>query len=171
MLDVAREKLKRESLHAELIRGSMTDLSRFADGSFCGAICMFSTLGLIRGKNNRLEFVTEVRRVLEPGGLFIAHVHNRFYKLWDRGGRIWLMKTYLLHAFAGLEVGDVVGEYRGLPDMYLHLFGLGELKGLIRRSGMKLESIIPLNRSRSGPLGAHLLMSLRGNGFLAIARR
>ncbi len=171
MLDVAREKLDRDSLQAELVRGSMTDLSRFTDGSFRYAICMFSTLGLIRGKWNRLEFLREVRRLLQPGGLFVTHVHNRFCKVSNRGGRIWLMKTYLLHSFAGLEVGDVVGQYRGLPDMYLHLFSLGELKRLIRRSGMKLESIIPLNHSRSGPLESRFLLSLRGNGFLAIARR
>ncbi|HUW56988.1 MAG TPA: L-histidine N(alpha)-methyltransferase [Planctomycetota bacterium] len=171
MLDVAREKLKRESLKAQLVHGSFARLSDFVDRSFRYAICMFSTLGLIRGKENRAAFLDEVRRILEPGGLFVTHVHNRFNKLWSREGRIWLTKTYLGRAFSGLEVGDVIGEYRGLPEMYLHLFSLGELKGLVRASGMTLEELVPLNRGRSGPLRTRFLVSLRGNGFLAVARR
>jgi len=171
MLDVAREKLKRESLHAELVRGSITDLSRFADGSFRCAICMFSTLGLIRGRRNRLDFLREVRRVLEPGGLFIAHVHNRTYKVWDREGRLWLLKNWFLRPFSKLEAGDVVGDYRGIPKMYLHLFSLGELKRLVREAGLRLEHVIPLNRTRGGLLPGRFLVSLRANGFLVVARK
>lgn len=171
MLDVAREKLARESLHAELVRGSITDLSRFADCSFRYAICMFSTLGLIRGHRNRTEFLREVRRVLEPGGLFVAHVHNRTCKVWDREGRAWLLKNRLFRPFSGLEVGDMVGEYRGIPDMYLHLFSLGELKRLMRKAGLHLEHVIPLNRSRNGPLQSRFLVSLRANGFLVVGRK
>jgi len=171
MLDVTREKLNRQSLWAELIRGSMTDLSRFADGSFRYALCMFSTMGLIRGHRNRRAFLNQVHRVLEPGGLFVAHVHNRLHKLWDRNGRAWLLKNCLLRPFSRLEVGDLVGEYRGIPDMYLHLFSLWELKRLIRGAGLRLEGLIPLNQSRSGPLRFPILRSLRANGFIVVARK
>jgi len=171
MLDVAREKLDREGLEAHLVTGSITDLSRFDDGAFRYALCMFSTMGLIRGADNREAFLHEVRRLLEVGGLFVFHVHNRFHKLYERGGRRWLLGTYLLHPFHKLEIGDIVGEYRGIPEMYLHTFSLGEVKRLLRAVRLELEGVLPLNRKRSGALRSHCLMSWRANGFIAVARK
>ena len=171
MLDEARDKLRRESLTAELVRTSITDLSQFPDRSFRYAICMFSTLGLIRGHDNRREFLMEVRRLLEPGGLLVVHVHNRLYRLWDREGACWLITSCLFSSRTGLEVGDMIGEYRGIPDMFLHLFSPGELKRLIREAGLELERMIPLNRARSGPLRRRFLLSMRANGLIAIARK
>jgi len=171
MIDVTSEKLRSASLDAELLTGTMTDLSRFAAGSFRYAICMFSTMGLIRGRDNRLAFLRQVRRVLEPGGRFVVHVHNRLYKLREPGGPGWLARTYLLNRFRGLEVGDMVGEYRGIPDMFLHTFTLGELRRLLHRSALELEGVLPLNGRRSGALRSHFLMSWRANGFIALARK
>lgn len=171
MLDVTREKLAREHLSGKLYRGSITDLSRFENGSFCYAICMFSTLGLVGGHANRRQFLKEVRRVLEPGGVFVVHVHNRIHKLWERGGRRWLLRTYLLAPFSRLEVGDMVGEYRGIPDMYLHSFRLGEVKRLLRGAGLTPQQLIPLDLARGGPLHSCLLVGLRANGYIVIASR
>jgi len=171
MLEVAREKLRREGLDARLVEGSITDLSRFDDGAFRYALCMFSTLGLIRGRANRVELLREVRRILETGGCLVFHVHNRLHKLFERGSRGWLAATYLLRPFRRLEIGDLVGEYRGIPDMYLHTFTLGEVKRLLRRADLELEGVLPLNRTRSGALRSHLLMSWRANGFIVVARK
>jgi hypothetical protein len=65
----------------------------------------------------------------------------------------------------------MIGEYRGIPDMFLHLFSPGELKRLIREAGLELERMIPLNRARSGPLRRRFLLSMRANGLIAIARK
>jgi len=171
MLDVVREKLRCESLAAELVRSSMTDLSWFPDRSFRYAICMFSTMGLVRGHENRREFLREVWRVLQPRGLFVVHVHNRLYRLWDREGACWWVRSCLFPPSADLEMGDMVGEYHGIPDMYLHLFSLGELKGLIRGAGFEVERMIPLNRTRSGLLRRRSFLSIRANGLIAVARK
>ena len=171
MIDVAREKLAREGLDAELVTGNITDLSRFDTTSFRYAICMFSTLGLIRGADNRLAFLEEVCRLLEPGGRFVAHVHNRLHKITERGGLRWLLRSYLLGPFSEYDVGDMVGEYRGIPDMFLHTFTRGELTRLLRRAAFEVEGVLPLNHARSGPLRPRLLTSLRANGFIVVARK
>jgi hypothetical protein len=65
----------------------------------------------------------------------------------------------------------MVGEYRGIDDMYLHIFTPGELKRLIRCAGMHLERLMPLNHERSGPLQPEVLLALRANGIIVVARR
>ena len=171
MLDVAREKIDHDGLHARLVQGSITDLSGFEDGAFRYAICMFSTLGLISGRENRRQFLSEVRRILAPGGLFIFHVHNRLHRVWDHDGRMWLLRSTFINPFQELEAGDMVGEYRGIPDMYLHIFSPGEAKRLARSAGLRLRRVIPLNGERSGPLAGSWFASLRANGLIVVAER
>ena len=170
MLAVAEKKLQTEGLSAELVRQDMCDLTRFEPASFDYVICMFSTLGLIRGRAHRLNVLREVRRVLKPGGKFVFHVHNRWHNLLDSEGRWWLLRTYLAMPAAGFEVGDKIMEnYRLIRGMYLHIFSLGEVRRMVRRSGMILHDVIYLSRSRDERLPPGLLGSVRANGFLVVA--
>ena len=171
MLDVARQKLRDASLKVQLIRGDLCNLAMFRSDAFRYAICMFSTLGLIRWHENRVAFLKEVRRILEPGGVLVVHAHNRFSNITSMQKRLWLLKSYLLRPFRRTELGDIVGEYRGIPNMFMHTFSPGELRSLLIEADFDVERMIQLNANRSGPLEAKLLTSLRSHGMIAVAKR
>ena len=79
---------------------------------------------------------------MKPGGRLVLHVHNRWYNLFDREGRNWLLKTHLVMPFEDYEVGDkLIDNYRLIPRMYLHIFSLGEVRRMLRRAGFSLERV------------------------------
>jgi SAM-dependent methyltransferase len=47
--------------------------------TFDSAICLYSTLGMIRGEPQRENVIRNVAKLLRPGGRFIVHVHNRWF--------------------------------------------------------------------------------------------
>jgi SAM-dependent methyltransferase len=115
------------------------------------------------------QLLAHVRRALRPGGRLIIHVHNRWYSLFDPQGRWWLARSWLTNRFRGLESGDRVFEYRGIPNMCLHTFTLGELKKLLRGAGFSLRQLISLDTQRQRPLARPWLLGrVRANGWIAV---
>jgi len=170
MLDVAAAKLERASIRAPLVLADMRAPLPFASGSFDGVLCMFSTIGLIPSAAGRAAFVSEAKRILRPGGLFVFHVHNRLYNVFHSWGRFWLLRTYTWdRLFSNLEIGDrIMPSYRGIKHMFLHIFSRDEVVSLVRDSGLELRRLVLLNSERTaeirGPLPAW-----RSNGFIVIA--
>ena len=172
MISECRRKLQDQALQARLILGDIADLSHFEDNTFRYCTCMFSTLGLIRGRRNRLALVREVRRILKPGGLFFFHVHNRLYNVFDPQGRRWLFYTYAIGPLAGLQTGDkIMDGYRNIPNMFLHIFSSREVRRLVRRSGLSLRELFHLSPTRDRPLQARAFRSWRANGFLVTTEK
>lgn len=173
MLDVVRDKLYKTGIDASLIRADMMELpTLFSPGSFDYASCMFSTLGLIAGRANRLEFLDGVVRVLRPGGLLAVHVHNRWHGLTTPNG-LYALAANLWQTYRGrAELGDkILWYYRGIRDMYVHVFSRRELEDLLTAAGFIVREIVPLNGSRSGPLWPQVMTNIRANGFIALAER
>ena len=89
-LDMLREfKAKVASLvqnEAVAIRSNMAHLECLADGFADAVLCMYSSLGMVQGRENRRSFMKHARRILAPGGNFFVHVHNRGSWLRDPGG-------------------------------------------------------------------------------------
>ncbi len=171
MLSVTRDKLLRENLHADLLHQDFCDLSSLTPASFDTVLCMFSTLGLIRGRLHRTDVLRQVHRVLKPGGLLVLHVHNRWFNLFDPQGFLWLLQTHFIMPFQGYQVGDKILEhYRHVPRMYLHIFSLSEVRRMLTRAGFTLDRVVYLNRSRDGELACRIFRSLRANGFIVAAR-
>ena len=88
MLAGAAAKLQAEGLSARLVQ---TNFCALPIGNTPGtlpeeccdyALCMFSTLGLIYGRENRLHFLRQIGRLLTAGGQLALHVHNRTYNWW-----------------------------------------------------------------------------------------
>ncbi|MBN1846868.1 MAG: methyltransferase domain-containing protein [Sedimentisphaerales bacterium] len=180
MLIMARTKLRQAHLadRARLIRADFCHLpvepagggSYLTEGRYDYALCMFSTLGLIRGHRNRFAFLATVRRLLKPGGLLALHVHNRGANLFSHEGRIFLLKNAIWHRLGRGERGDkILPRYRGIRDMFIHVFSRREITDLLTESGFAVRRIIPLNRRRNGPLGPGRWSDLRANGFLLLA--
>lgn len=172
MLREARSKLERAGLKAHLVLGDVTEPGLLPMPAFRYAICMFSTIGMIRGSDRRAAFIRAVSRTLSPGALFVCHVHNLLYSAMRLGGPLWLLGSWVRSVRRNHELGDKWLEgYRGIHRMYLHVFRLAELKQLLREGGLEIEDIVCLAPSRDRRLDGGFLRGWRANGFIAIARK
>jgi len=171
MLAAARRKLGAERVAATLVQGDITRLGELGLGRFDGAICMFSTLGMIYGAENRLRFMRSVRELLEPGGLFAFHVHNRWHNLLYADGRqyLWRALRDRLRGRPEAYQKEVEG-YRGIQALSLYVFTDREARRVARAAGFEVEELLYLNQRRNGVLRGPC-KGLRANGFLLCCRR
>ena len=158
MLDVVREKAEREGLAIDRLKANLVELHPLSDASFDYAACLFSTLGMIRGRDHRARFLVHVRRILKPGGVFVLHAHNAGYRF-GRVGR------------AGAESGDrTMPQHRGGADLTLHHFTRRELIADLADAGFRVRDLVPVSTRPDGRLpAAWLLPGLRAYGFLVSA--
>jgi SAM-dependent methyltransferase len=171
MLARAAAKLRRLGAQAELYRADILDLSFLPAESFDAVICMFSTLGMIESPEMRLRALRQAGRCLVPGGRMVLHVHNRLHFLRWAAGRRELAEAFIRRLSGGAPFGDcVMRNYRGVQDLYLHTFTLGELVGLVRRAGFAVARAVPLNEERNGEARG-LVDRLLANGFLLAAEK
>ena len=172
MLTVVEEKAADLDLDITCLQANLVELTAdlVPDNSVDYAMCLFSTLGMIRGHANRQQMLRHTHRLLKPGGKFVVHVHNFWFNLYDPGGPWWVVKSLLGAPFSRTqEVGDRYFEYRGVPDMYLHVFRAGELRRLLRGAGFKIRRWIPLEVTRRHALPRPWLVpSLRANGWIVV---
>jgi SAM-dependent methyltransferase len=170
MLRVVQEKSRLDQLPIDCLQANLVQLGALRDDSIDHAICLFSTLGMIRGRANRRQALDHVRRILKPKGRFVLHVHNYWYNLRDPQGPVWLVGNLFTAPFRkDMEVGDKWFPYRGLPSMFLHVFRWRELAADLRATGFQLLKRIPLDTPRRHPLRwPWLLGSLRTNGWIVV---
>jgi SAM-dependent methyltransferase len=173
MLAQARKKMEAAGFKPELLRIDICELGRIADGTYDAAICMFSTIGIIRTEEMRLEAVREAVRILKPGGVYVCHAHNKWFPTMFPGGWRRVLREFAasLAPGCGREFGDMVMEnYRGICDLFLHTFSLGELKRLVARGGLAIFREMPLNLSRTGEYRGPAPWR-RANGFIVAGRK
>lgn len=161
-----------ESGNLMSVRANLVDLRCFADASFDCALCLFSTLGMIRGHVPRMEVLRHVARMLKPGGLFIFQVHNYWVHLFDPEGPWWMLQNAARTLLRrDVQLGDRFYPYRGIPDMYLHSFSRRSIGRMLRDTGFEVEEMIALNSRQSGTLPCRWLWSgLRASGWIIVAR-
>ncbi len=173
MLQIVRQKADQEALDVLRLRANLVDLDCLRDESLDYGICLFSTLGMIRGRANRRLFLNHVHRTLKPGGLFVLHVHNYWFNLFDRFGRNWIVQNTIASLLnREIERGDKFFDYRGVPKMFLHTFPRRELVRELRDAGFRILDLVPLNVQRTRRL-AHswLFGSLRANGWIGVVEK
>ena len=85
---------------------------------------------------------------------------------------MWLLKTYTWNRlFTDLEVGDqIMRSYRGIQDMYLHVFSLGEVLSLLESGGLTPTRTVLLDDDRTGEVTGPFA-SVRANGFIVVAEK
>lgn len=157
----------------QCLRANLVDLGGVRDGVVDLAFCLFSTLGMIRGREHRAAVLREANRILRPGGRFVLHVHNFWFNLYDPGGWRRTPVDVIRPLWNGsFERGDRYFYYRGVPNMFLHSFTAGELSALMRQAGLVLEELIPLASTYDRPLrNPQLAASLRAIGWIVVARK
>jgi len=170
MLQVVQEKADLDELPIACLQANLVQLDTLCDNSVDHAICMFSTLGMIRGRENRGRALKHFRRILKPGGRFVLHVHNYWFNLRDPQGPSWLVKNLLTAPFQKeIEVGDKWFPYRGVSNMFLHVFRWRELAIDLTDAGFQITEKIPLDVARRHRLRwPWLLGTLRTNGWIVV---
>ncbi len=154
------------------IRANMAKLECFADDFADAVLCMYSSLGMVQGRENRRSFMKHAQRILRQEGRFLVHVHNRGSWLRDPDGIRRTIKDWLRAKRDKMwELGDSIYAYRGLPSMYLHIYSEAELREDLLVSGLKIEHFYRLNRQSSQFLGRTWFPHLRSGGFIAVCAR
>lgn len=145
MLKRLKQRAAEEQLPVCCVRANLVDLGCIQEKSFSHGICMFSTLGMIRGREHRIAALREFRRTIHPQGKLVLHVHNYWYNLWDPGGPWWLLRSLGASLFfRDHERGDKQYEYRGLTNMFLHVFSKPEITNDLHQAGWTQLEFIPL---------------------------
>jgi SAM-dependent methyltransferase len=173
MLEIVGQKAAGEDLPIWRVCANLVELECLRDEAVDYCVCLFSTLGMIRGRQNRQRILAHAHRILKPGGLFVIHVHNFWYSLFYSAGRRYLLAHFLTTLLnRDLERGDKFFDYRGIPKMYLHTYGERELFAVLRQAGFHIQERIQLHASRQRPLRAPWFFGfLRANGWIVVCRK
>ena len=159
-LDVAATRIRRARVGGrvrELVAGSITDLSRFADRTFDAVLCTGGPLSHVHPESARRRAIRELVRVARPGAPIFVSVIGRFAAM-ARGVSDWpreyedpaALRRFWKH-------GD---DYRWCGRHFAHFFTAEELAGLFPKSVTRREIV-----------GLEGLASAVGGSFEAFARR
>src|SRR5262249_43985084 len=172
MLEVVGQKAGEAGVGLLRVEANLCHLGGFPDATFDYALSMFSTLGMIRGRDARRRALGEWCRILRPGGRLALHAHNLWLNLRDRQGRAWLVKHALGTVLRRDELGERRMTYRGIPGMRVHLYRWGELKRALRRAGFRIDEVIPLDEVTADPIRwPRMLHNVRAGGWIVFVSR
>lgn len=159
MLAVVNEKAARAGVAVATLQANLVELDEVPDATFDYAACLFSTLGMIRGAENRARFLGHVRRVLKPGGVFVVHAHNARYRFGRGLGK------------RGPEPGDhTMPQLRGGAELTLHHFTRAELLNVLTSAGFRARELLPVSAGPGGRLAVPwFLPRVRAFGYLVAA--
>ena len=162
MLAKARVNAPSATFH----KGNLVDLVEWPEQSFDYAACLFSTLGMVRGMDNRMKVLAHAFRLLKPGGRFVLHAHNRFF----RGlGPVRVTGQFLRTLFERPSAGDIAMSqaYGGAP-LTLHHFMRHEVVMMLWDTGFATLGGLPL---RADGTKAPWPTVVRAYGWLILAER
>ena len=155
------------------VRANLVELDCFANDQFDVALCLFSTLGMIRGQQARRDFLQHVGRLLKPGARLVLQVHNYWVRLFDPKGPGSMVKNAVEAILRpDIQIGDRFYPYRGIPDMYLHSFTRREIRHLLHGAGLSVVDWIPLNAQQDQPLAwPAWIPGIRASGWIIVAEK
>ncbi len=172
MLQTVGAKAASRSLTVHRVQANLCELGFLQDRSFDYALSMFSTLGMIRGRQARRRALVEAYRVLRPGGSLALHAHNLWLNLRDPQGQRWLFEQLGDWLRGRQEVGDRRMNYRGIPGMEVHLYRWSELRRELKSAGFLLEEVVPIDSVSAEPIRSPWFFpSFRAGGWIVFARR
>jgi SAM-dependent methyltransferase len=164
MLGQARANADAAGVKVEWRKANLVELTDIPDGSFQYAACLFSTLGMIRGSENRTAVVQQAYRVLLPGGRFVLHVHNRYFRGlgWGR-----MAREVTRTLFGRAEAGDMTmpQAYGGAP-LTLHHFTRHEAIALLTATEFREPTVKAVGES-----GNVVPAGVRAYGYLIAAEK
>jgi SAM-dependent methyltransferase len=173
MLKVTAAKAQAVGVAVPCLKANLVEVDCLADQSFDYAACLFSTLGMVAGAEQRQRMVQHVYRLLRPGGKFVLHVHNRWFNIWDPQGRLWLLRDGLQSLLGRTAGGDrVMPVHQGIAGLTLHLFTRREAVRLLTEAGFRILEARPVSLRPDGRLTCPWWFGgLRSYGYLLAAQR
>ena len=165
-VDLSRPMLDRLGekglVHVHPLRSNLVTLDALAGDCVDHAVCLFATLGMIRGRTHRIAALTHFRRLVRPGGKLVVHVHHRWAALSERGGVGSLVQSMVCR---DRELGDAVYVYRNVGEMFMHRYGRRELIRDLQRAGWGNQALHRINVAGDGPATTYQL----AGGFIVVA--
>jgi len=143
-LRILKQRAASLSLDVRLLRANLCELDCLQSIQFDVALLMFGTLGMVSGVEPRRQVLDQARRLLKPGGRLILHVHSIWPHLFHAQGRRWLIGDRLRKLRGDATAGDTYRDYRGIPNIYHHVFTWRELRGLVNSAGFEIEQVVPV---------------------------
>ncbi len=140
MLKKAREIKDNLNFKINFIEDNALDME-FKTASFNNALFSFNGLMQIPKKENRLQALKEIKRVLKPNGIFIFTTHNRdrgkqFKEFWQKEQQKWEKGLQDKRLF---EFGDRITTTKNNDqELFIHIPTHAEVVELIEASGFKL---------------------------------
>lgn len=171
MLEVLRQKCLHPHLN-ECVEANLVELNFIEPQSIDMAVCLFSSIGMIRGRKFRQRFLQGAATALRSNAPLVLHVHNRYHSLWHPSGPTWLAVTWIKSWLdKNWEFGDRVFVDLGIPSMYLHIYSQGELLQDLNQAGFNEVQIFPINVLGNSLLHQSYMSAIQAGGFFAVARR
>ena len=173
MLKVLGDKAGGAGLDIPRLCANLAALGCIDDRTFDHAACLFGTLGMIAGATARRTMLAHVFRILRPGGVFVLHVHNRWFNLWTGAGRRLLLSDIVGSWLGRRTAGDYeMPPHQGLGSLTMHLFTRREIVRLLREAGFTIAVIRPVSLREDGTVRAPWWFGrLRSYGYLISARK
>jgi len=173
MLGIAEARACEQQVAIHRVKANLVELDAIRDQSFDYAACLFSTLGMVAGADERRRMVAHVHRLLRPGGRLVLHVHNKWFNLWNPCGRRWLLFDLPRALTFRPNAGDrLMPVHLGIAGLTLHLFTRREVVHLLSEAGFRLLETRPLSLAPDGRLKLPAwFSSLRSYGYLFAAER
>jgi SAM-dependent methyltransferase len=145
MLRQMADKADSAGLDVSPIECNLVQLDGIASNVADNVVCMFSTLGMIQGRQHRQACLRHMQRILKPGGRLLLHLHNYWFQLFEPSGlRRLIANRWQSLIRRDLECGDNEFVYRGIPRMFLHAYRRGELRRDLLQAGFQLRQLVPV---------------------------
>jgi hypothetical protein len=107
--------------------------------------------------------------LLKDRGRLALHAHNRWRNLYSLEGHRHLVSNVVRCLAGRSEWGDkYIPCYRGIQNMYIHVFSKRELTNLVHQAGFRIVELISLNGHRDGPAPLQRMAGLWANGFVLL---
>jgi ubiquinone/menaquinone biosynthesis C-methylase UbiE len=173
MLTVAARKGAEAGVKIGLLKANLVELDALADQSFDHAACLFSTLGMVSGRDQRMKVLRHAFRLLRPGGRLVLHVHNRWFDFWRRNTFTWLIRDCVKMLTGAEDAGDrPMPAHQGISGLALHHFARREISKILQAVGFRLLEIRPISLRPDGRVPLPFLFGrLRAYGYLIAAER
>lgn len=163
--------LPKYASQSKCIHASIVDIADAVEaGSIDLAACLFSSLGMVRGRKYRREVLHGTFATLRTGGQLFLHAHNRYSGLFNPINWKWLFQSRIAGwSRRDTEFGDRVYNYRNLPKMFLHIYSARELIADLRHAEFTKIQLDPISPSGESMLPKTPGWQLRAGGFFATA--
>lgn len=167
-VDLSRPMLNRLKLEAEMVsaadhhgnsggrilpvQANLARLDFMPHNSVDAAVCLFSTLGMIRRPADRFRFLSVLANSMQPEGRLLIHVHNWFVQSSGWQGRKWMLGDLPRRLIRSHDFGNRSATYRGIHQLQIHLFTWPEIKNMLTQAGFRIESARCLDPETARPL-------------------